>query len=79
MTKALETYNRIFMTNFNKTEEELPSLKYRGFAAWDSIGHMDLISDLESAFDITMDPGDILGFSSYEKGKEILGKYGVDL
>lgn len=79
MTSALEKYNRIFMTNFQKTEDELQTLKYRGFSEWDSIGHMDLISDLENEFDITLDSGDILEFSSYEKGKEILKKYGVDL
>lgn len=79
MSKNLEKYNHIFMTNFKKSEEELPELKYRKLPAWDSVGHMDLIADLEEAFDISMETPDMLGFSSYEKGKEILKKYGVEM
>ena len=75
----LETYNQIFQQLFNKKEEELPELKYRGFALWDSIGHMDLISELEEAFDLSIASGDVLNFTSYEKGKEILRGYGVDI
>ena len=59
----LEKYNKIFIGMFHKTEEELPGLKYRGIPLWDSIGHMDLVGD----------------FTSYEKGKEVLGRYGVTI
>ncbi|SLM63740.1 Acyl carrier protein [Dickeya aquatica] len=38
---------------------------------------MSMISALEEAFDIMMDTEDIIDFSSYEKGKEILSKYDV--
>jgi acyl carrier protein len=40
---------------------------------------MSLISALEEAFDIMMDTDDIIDFSSYEKGKEILKKYDVEI
>ena len=47
-------------------------------AEWDSVGHMTLVSAIEEAFDIMMDTEDIIDFSSYEKGKEILSNnYGV--
>ena len=39
----------------------------------------DLIADLESAFDIQMDTKDVLDLSNYEKGKEVLARYGVSL
>ena len=65
----LEKYNKIFIGMFHKTEEELPGLKYRGIPLWDSIGHMDLVGELEEAFDIHMDTPDVLDFTSYEKGK----------
>ena len=32
---------------------------------------------LEDAFDIMLDTDDIIDFSSFKKGKEILGKYDV--
>ena len=73
----LEIYNKIFCQHFRKAEEELSGLKYRGFSLWDSIGHMELMAELEETFDIHMETRDILDFTSYEKGKEILKEYGV--
>ena len=75
----LETYNKIFRGMFRKTDEELAGLKYRGIALWDSIGHMDLMGELEEAFDIRIDTRDVLDFTAYEKGKEVLGRYGVEI
>ena len=46
---------------------------------WDSVGHMTLMAAIEDAFDIMLDTDDIVDFSSYEKGKEILKKYDVEL
>lgn len=73
----LERYNRTFRMLFRKKDEELEELRYRGIALWDSIGHMDLMGELEEEFDIRIDTIDVLDFTSYEKGKEILGRYGV--
>lgn len=75
----LETYNKLFMRNFKLTKEQLPGLKYRGIKVWDSMGHMNLMEDMEDAFDISIDTPDVLAFSSYEKGMDILRKYGVDI
>lgn len=76
----LEKYNKVFMEIFEITEDKLQGLKYQEIEAWDSVGHMSLISALEDEFDIMMDTDDIIDFSSYEKGKEILAKadYGVE-
>ena len=68
----LEKYNRAFIETFEVSEEELTGLEYQGIGAWDSVGHMTLIAELENAFDIMMAPDDIIELSSYEKGKEIL-------
>lgn len=77
----LEKYNKAFMDSFEISEDQLSGLKYQEITAWDSVGHMGLIAALEDAFDIMMDTDDIIDFSSYEKGKEILAKadYGVEL
>ena len=68
------------MESFEITEDQLSGLKYQDIEAWDSVGHMGLVAALEDAFDIMMDTDDIIDFSSYEKGKEILSKeaYGVE-
>ena len=75
----LEKYNEIFCENLQVTAEKLPELKYQGVELWDSVGHMTLMAALEDAFDIMLDTDDIIDFSSYEKGKEILKKYNVEI
>ena len=73
-----EKYNRAFMLNFRLKEEDLPGLEYIGIMQWDSVGHMDLIADLEAAYGIQMDTKDVLDLSTYEKGFKILSEnYGV--
>lgn len=67
-----EKYNQAFVDTFGVAEDQLAGLKYQDITAWDSVGHMGLIAALEDAFDIMMDTDDIIDFSSYEKGKEIL-------
>lgn len=75
----LEKYNNAFVETFEISEDQLPGLKYQDIIAWDSVGHMSLVAALEEVFDIMMETDDIIDFSSYEKGKEILAKddYGV--
>jgi len=73
----LEIYKNAFIESFSVEEDKLSDLEYRLIADWDSIGHMSLIAKLEDDFDIMMDTDDIIDFSSFEKGKEIMGKYNV--
>ena len=75
----LEKYNAAFMDSFGVTEDQLSGLAYQSINAWDSVGHMQLIAALEDTFDIMFDTDDIIDFSSYEKGKEFMAKYEVDL
>lgn len=75
----LEKYNAIFCENLQISEEQLLGLKYQSVPLWDSVGHMGLIAALEDAFSIMMDTEDIIDLSSYEKGKEILSKYDVQI
>lgn len=75
----LQKYDKLFLDAFRLQQEELPGLKYRGIQAWDSVGHMDLMSAMEETFGINISTPDLLDFSSYEKGKEILARYGVEV
>jgi acyl carrier protein len=59
-------------------EEEVSHLSYQDVEAWDSVGHMIIVAALEEKFDIEMDIDDIIDMSSFEVGKEILSKYGVN-
>jgi acyl carrier protein len=60
-------------------EQVTDELKYNTIPEWDSRGHMALVVELESAFNIMLDTDDIIAMSSVAQAKSILGKYGVSL
>ena len=70
-------YNKAFIESLDVEESQLKGLSYQDVPAWDSVGHMGLISELEDTFDIQLETDDIVDFNSYEKGIELLKKYNV--
>lgn len=75
----LERYNNIFKSEFGIDDSQLEELVYRGIPEWDSVGHMSLIANLEDEFGIMMEMEDIIDFSSYVMGIEIMERYGVSI
>ncbi|HAM99583.1 MAG TPA: acyl carrier protein [Marinilabiliales bacterium] len=75
----MQKYKEVFINHLQVTEDQLSTLTYQSVSTWDSVGHMGLMANLEDAFDIMLDTDDIIDFSSYVKGKEILAKYDVKL
>ncbi len=73
-----QKYDQAFISSFSIDEGQLGDLAYNQTPEWDSIGHMTLMAALEEAFSIAMETDDIINFSSYKKGFEIVGKYGVE-
>ena len=78
MSSNIEKYKAIFIEtlaidkkNFNE------NIKYNEISEWDSIGHMTLMSGLEEGFQISLETDDIVDFSSFKKGVEILKKYKI--
>ena len=75
-----EKYKELFKNALNiKDGTVIKELKYNDIEEWDSIGHMSLISALEEEFKISLDTDDIVNFSSFKKGIEILKKYKVEI
>ena len=71
-------YENVFIKSFSINKKVLKKdLKYNTIPKWDSVGHMTMIGKLEDTFKITMEMDDIIDFSSFEKGMEILGKYKI--
>ena len=70
-------YTQAFVEAFEVSENEVISLEYESIDAWDSVGHMVLMASLEEVFDIIIEMEDIIDFSGYEKGKELLSKYDI--
>jgi acyl carrier protein len=84
MTTATATnkqrYDSVFMNALELQPADLTeTLLYNSVKTWDSVGHMSMIAALETEFDIMLDTEDIIDFSSYCKGFEILAKYGVQI
>jgi acyl carrier protein len=75
----LQKYIEAFTSTLLVEESVLDSLKYQDIAAWDSVGHMSLMTALEEIFGIEMDIDDIIEFSSFEVGRKILAKYNVNM
>lgn len=67
-----EKYLKVFTETLKVTEDQVEELVYQDVPTWDSVGHMALVAALEDTFDIMFDTDDIIDFSSFEKGKEIL-------
>ena len=58
---------------------DVTTAAYRVTRQWDSVAHMQLVNAIELAFDIMLDTDDVIGMSSYQKAREIVGKHGVAL
>jgi acyl carrier protein len=72
-------YDQLFIESFSIEATALSeSLIYQSIPAWDSVGHMTLIASIEEKFNITIEIDDIINFSSYTVGIEILKKYDVN-
>ena len=76
--KNKNKYIEIFIKSLSIDKKKFTEkLKYNDILEWDSIGHMTLISELEDGFNISIDTDDIIDFSSFKKGIQILKKYKV--
>ena len=76
----LEKYNKIFVDALGVKEAALnDSFTFKNVPQWDSVAHLSLISELEDTFDVMFESEDILHYGSYENGKKILKKYGVEI
>lgn len=76
--KNIDLYEKVFIDSFEIEKSKLTNLSYQDIPEWDSVGHMNLMNSLEEQFNIELDIDDIIDFSSFEKGIEILAKYDID-
>ena len=77
--KNKDKYIKIFTNSLSIDKKKFnEKIKYNDVPEWDSIGHMTLMSKLEEGFNISIDTDDIIDFSSFKKGIQILKKYKVN-
>ena len=74
-----EKYKSIFIGSLGIDSSKFnENIKYNEIPEWDSIGHMTLMSGLEDGFNIAIETDDIVDFSSFKKGLEILEKHKIE-
>ena len=77
--KNKEKYIDIFVKSLAIDKKKFSEkLKYNDIPECDSINHMTLMAGLEEGFNITMESDDIIDFSSFKKGIQILKKYKIN-
>ena len=75
-----EKYEEVFINCFAVEKLKLDEkFVYESVPEWDSVGHMSMIAELEETFSIELETDDIIDFSSYDIGKEILKKYDIEI
>ncbi|MBC8037230.1 MAG: acyl carrier protein [Rhizobiales bacterium] len=72
--RLIETFIEVFSL---EPGADVAALKYRGIPAWDSIGHMQLVASIETAFDVMLETDQVIEMSSFDKALEILSANGV--
>jgi acyl carrier protein len=65
-----------FISAFGASANKPAQMEF-GASAWDSVAHIALVTELETAYSVELTPEDITDLTSYSKAREILGRHGV--
>jgi acyl carrier protein len=77
--KNKNKYIKVFTDSLSIDKKKFSeNIKYNDIPEWDSIGHMTLMSALEDEFKISIDTDDVIDFSSFKRGIQILKKYKIN-
>lgn len=77
---SLEKMQKIFEDVFGVEEDVLDeNFTSDNIERWDSVTQMTLVAALEESFDIMLDIDDIYELNSFNKCKDILKKYEVEI
>jgi acyl carrier protein len=75
-SKLRNTLAKVLLLDEDEITDELAR---KDLEAWDSLGHLMLISEVESTFRVTLSDDDILAIKTVGDVKKMLRKYGVDI
>ena len=56
---------------------DFEGLAYAVTPGWDSVAHMALVAEIETAFDIMLSTDEVIGMSSFQVAKETVARHGV--
>jgi len=76
----IEKYNKAFVDVFAIDVIVLDeNFSKETVGEWDSVHQLNIVANIEESFEIMLEPEDIMTFTSYQVGKEILIKYEIIL
>lgn len=75
----IEKLKEAFVEGLEIPMEEVEAATMESVDKWDSIGQMSLVAIIEDAFGIEFEPDEVMKFTSFEAGKEILKNHGIEL
>lgn len=75
----IEKLKEAFVEGLEIPVEEVESATMESVDKWDSIGQMSLVAIIEDTFGIEFDPDEVMQFTSFAAGKEILNNHNIDL
>lgn len=70
-----QKFIEVFVSALGVTAAGAETAAFKTTRQWDSVGHVNLMNAVEEAFDISLDPDDIMDFKSFAEGLEILTRY----
>lgn len=75
----VEKYKNCYVEGLELDIETVENASMESVERWDSIGQMSLVALIEDAFSIEFEPDEMMSFTSYVAGLEILKNHGVEL
>ncbi len=75
----IEKLKEAFVEGLEIPMEEVEAATMESVDKWDSIGQMSLVAIIEDAFGIEFEPDEVMQFTSFEAGKEVLKNHGIEI
>lgn len=75
----VEKYKNCYVEGLELDIETVENASMESVERWDSIGQMSLVALIEDAFSIEFEPDELMTFTTYSSGIEILRKHNVEI
>ena len=74
----IEKLKEAFVEGLEIPVEEVETATMESVDKWDSIGQMSLVAIIEDAFGIEFEPDEVMQFTSFAAGVDILKNHNID-
>lgn len=74
----IEKLKNAFVEGLEIPVEEVETATMESVDKWDSIGQMSLVAIIEDAFGIEFEPDEVMRFTSFAAGVDILKAHGIE-